>query len=292
VSAPAGPHRAPPAAAGLIRGVHGPPRRGLVVSAPPAPGSGVHGPAGPDPGAPGPAGPDPASPAAAGGVHGPPGRGPVVSAASGPDSARPAAAGLIRGVHGPPRRGPVLSAPPALGSGGHGPGPTAFGGHGPAGPGSAVSAPDGPAPEVSGPEPARPHLAWLRRTRRGNSAWGAGPAGPPLLSGVPAPPGIAVLTGGLAGTWPGTGACSRRCRPVGGTTAEPPTAGGPGLVLPRDRDPPGPGRMYRRTRSKSRSRISRTPSDRVPGCQGMTKLRERHLPLPTVTGYGSRTVTE
>ena len=73
---------------------------------------------------------------------------------------------------------------------------------------------------------------------------------------------------------------------------EPFTAGGPGLVLPRDRDPPGRGRMYRRTRSISRSRISRTPSDRVPGCQGMTKLRERHLSLPAVTGYGCHAVTE
>jgi hypothetical protein len=73
---------------------------------------------------------------------------------------------------------------------------------------------------------------------------------------------------------------------------EPFTAGGPGLVLPRDRDPPGRGRMYRRTRSISRSRISRTPSDRVPGCQGMTKLRERHPSLPAVTGYGCHAVTE
>ena len=120
---------------------------------------------------------------------------------------------------------------------------------------------------------------------------GPGSAGPPP-SRASAPPVISGLTDELADTWSVTETWSRRCRPAGGTATEPPTAGGPGLVLPRDRDPPGPGRMYRRTRSKSRSRISRTPSDRVPGGQRMTKLRERHLPLPAVTGYGSRTVTE
>ena len=96
----------------------------------------------------------------------------------------------------------------------------------------------------------------------------------------------------LPSSSPALGPGSRRCRPADGAVTEPFTAGGPGLVLPRDRDPPGRGRMYRRTRSISRSRISRTPSDRVPGCQGMTKLRERHLSLPAVTGYGCHAVTE
>ncbi len=156
-------------------------------------------------------------------------------------------------------------------------------------------------PRSAGPGPGGacavcPGLWWpmgrARRTRRGNSTCGAGPADPPLPSRAPAPSVIAVLTNRRT-----PGPVRKRGRGdamarLGGTTAEPPTAGGPGLVLPRDRDPPGRGRMYRRTRSMSRSRISRTPSDRVPGCQGMTKQRERHLPLPAVTGYGCHAVTE
>ena len=138
--------------------------------------------------------------------------------------------------------------------------------------------------------PGRPGRAW--RTRRGNS----GLRGPPRGTRRRPGPRLRPSSRCSRTDWriPDLGArpWSRRCRPAGGTTTELPTAGGPGLVLPRDRDPPGPGRMYRRTRSKSRSRISRTPSDRVPGCQRMTKLRERHLSLPAVTGYGSRTVTE
>ena len=128
------------------------------------------------------------------------------------------------------------------------------------------------APAARRPVPVSPG-APVRRSRRGNSGCADGGTCPP-------PPSAALGPG------------SRRCRPASGAVTEPLTAGGPGLVLPRDRDPPGRGRMYRRTRSMSRSRISRTPSDRVPGCQGMTKLRERHLPLPAVTGYGCHAVTE
>ena len=135
------------------------------------------------------------------------------------------------------------------------------------------------------------------RIRRGNPARGDAGAGLPLSAAGPGPSPVRVVTGAAAAICPGApGTWSRRCRPAGGTEAAPtaggPRAGGPGLVLPRDRDPPGRGRMYRRTRSMSRSRISRTPSDRVPGCQGMTKQRERHLPLPAVTGYGCHAVTE
>jgi hypothetical protein len=266
------------------------------------------GPVGPGPGWPGPgrpvpdwsfppgAGPVPGGPGAVPGVPGPAGPAPGVP---GPVPVAPAAAGLIRGVHGPPGLGRVVSAPPVPGSGVPGsgvpgvcgPGPAALGGHGPAGPDPAVPAPSAPAADGSVPGLARPAPVRARRTRRGNSTCAAGSTGLPS-SRAPAPPVIAVLTGELADTWSDAGTWSRRCRPAGGTMTEPPTAGGPGLVLPRDRDLPGPSRMYRRTRSKSRSRISRTPSDRVPGCQRMTKLRERHLPLPAVTVYGSRTVTE
>ena len=63
------------------------------------------------------------------------------------------------------------------------------------------------------------------------------------------------------------------------------------MALPRDRGPRRAGRMYRRTRSISRSRICRTPSDRVPGCQSMPNQRERHLPLLSVTSYGTPSVT-
>ena len=135
------------------------------------------------------------------------------------------------------------------------------------------------------------------RIRRGNPGRGDAGAALPLSAAGPAPSPVRVLTGAAAES-----ARERRARGrgdagrAGGTgtapTAGGPRAGGPGLVLPRDRDPPGRGRMYRRTRSMSRSRISRTPSDRVPGCQGMTKQRERHLPLPAVTGYGCHAVTE
>ncbi len=195
----------------------------------------------------------------------------------------PGGPGAVPGVPGP--------ADPAPGAPRPAPAVPAPAGPAPDGPASDGPAPDDSVPYGSVPRPARPGLVRARRTRRGNSACAAGSTGPPTSRG-PARPVIALLAGELSDTWPGAGTWSRRCRPAGGTLAEPPTAGGPGLVLPRDRDPPGPGRMYRRTRSKSRSRISRTPSDRVPGCQRMTKLRERHLPLPVVTGYGSRTVTE
>ncbi len=146
-----------------------------------------------------------------------------------------------------------------------------------------------------------PGVSW-RRIRRPVCP-GRVSAGTSACWPVPVSPGAAVRC-----TWRGTSGCasggclpssspalgpgSRRCRPADCAVTEPFTAGGPGLVLPRDRDPPGRGRMYRRTRSISRSRISRTPSDRVPGCQGMTKLRERHLSLPAVTGYGCHPVTE
>lgn len=132
--------------------------------------------------------------------------------------------------------------------------------------------PGEPVPEAPGPPGPVPESPRARFTRRGNSGGAGGAAGLALSSRVP-------------------GISSRRCRPAGGATAAP-TAGDSGLVLPRDRDLPARGRMYRRTRSISRSRISRTPSDRVPGCQGMTKQRERHLSLPAVTSYGCRTVTE
>ena len=86
----------------------------------------------------------------------------------------------------------------------------------------------GLAPARPGPGPAHPARqlqlrGWLQRAAAAVQSPG---------SAV-----IAVLTGGPADTWSGAGTWSRRCRPAGGTTAESPTAGGPGLVLPRDRDP-------------------------------------------------------
>ena len=166
---------------------------------------------------------------------------------------------------------------------------------------------------VAGPVLAGPVLAGPGRGRTGGGRTGvpgglrAHPARQPRRGGRRrGSPAVRGRPGSLArpgahrcggGNLPGSAGHVVAAMPAGGGTETAPTAGGPsaggpGLVLPRDRDPPGRGRMYRRTRSMSRSRISRTPSDRVPGCQGMTKQRERHLPLPAVTGYGCHAVTE